>query len=182
LLCPARLEPWEGHEYLLLALASLLRQGIPFECDIAGDGSLSAELKRCVDALGLSANVSLFGRIPDDILQWRLKDGFYDVVATAGVDDAGRPDQEIPEALLHAMALGIPCIATRTPDVADLIDDSECTVAVPQRDAAALSAAIAQFALQPQRRAEVGSRARRRIHDAFDVRSTTVRLCELMEA
>ena len=120
LLCPAPLEPWEGHQYLLAALANLQRLGLAFECDIAGDGSLSTDLKRSVAALGLSENVTLCGNIPHDILLSRLEDGFYDVVATAGVDSADRPDEGIPETLVHAMALGIPCVATRTLDVAEL--------------------------------------------------------------
>ncbi|MGR4064779.1 MAG: glycosyltransferase family 4 protein [Vulcanimicrobiaceae bacterium] len=182
LLCPAPLEPREGHAYLLAALSNLQGRGIAFQCDLAGDGSLAADLHRAVESLGLGAVVSLCGDIPHDILLSRMEHGFYDLVVRGAVDSPDSPDEGIPETLVQAMALGIPCVATRTGAVPELIADSLRSLLVPQRDAVALSAAIAEFALYPQRRIDVGRLARRRICDAFDVRSTTVRLCELMGA
>lgn len=182
LLCPAQFEPKKGHEYLLQALALLARHGIAVHCDLAGDGPLDADLHAAVDALGLTTSVSWCGRMPHDILLSRLERSFYDVVVLASVDIDGLPGEEIPVALMEAMAVGVPCVATRTGEVPELIDDPRCSRVVPQRDSGALAVAIAEFALDPGRRADVGARARQRIREAFDVRSTSLALSELMEA
>lgn len=182
LLCPAQLVAKKGHDYLLAAFALLHEHGIPFECDLAGDGPLSDELRRKIGELGLSSNVTMCGNVPHDILLSRLERSFYDAVVLASVDIDGQPGEGIPVALMEAMAVGIPCIATRTGGVPELIDDPRCSRIVPQRDPAALAAAIAEFALDPQRRVDIGTRARKRICDAFDVKTTTAELCELIGA
>lgn len=180
LLCPAQLVPKKGHAYLLDALALLRDHGIPFACDLAGDGPLSEELAAKIGALGLTASVSMCGNMPHDILLSRLERSFYDVVVLASVDIDGQPGEGIPVSLMEAMAVGIPCVATRTGGVPELIDDPRCSRVVPQRDPSALAAAIVEFALDPARRGAIGERARRRICDAFDVKTTTLELCEMM--
>lgn len=180
LLCPAQLVPKKGHAYLLEALALLRDHGIPFACDLAGDGPLADDLKQKVDELGLTASVSMCGNMPHDILLSRLGRSFYDVVVLASVDVDGQPGEGIPVSLMEAMAVGIPCVATRTGGVPELIDDPRCSRVVPQRDPSALAAAIVEFALDPARRAAMGERARKRIRDAFDVKTTTMELCEMM--
>jgi len=182
LLCPAQLVPKKGHEYLVAALALLRRHGIAFQCDFAGDGPLADSLHDAVDALGLSASVAFCGHMPHDILLSRLERSFYDLVVLPSVDVDGRPGEEIPVALMEAMAVGVPCVATRTGEVHELIDDPRCSRVVPQRDSGALALAIAEFALDPGRRADIGARARQRICDAFDVRATTLELYQLMGA
>jgi len=120
--------------------------------------------------------------MPHDILLSRLERSFYDLVVLPSVDVDGRPGEEIPVALMEAMAVGVPCVATRTGEVHELIDDPRCSRVVPQRDSGALALAIAEFALDPGRRADIGARARQRICDAFDVRATTLELYQLMGA
>lgn len=180
LLCAAQLVPKKGHGYLLDALALLRDHGIPFGCDLAGDGPLAGDLKQQIDQLGLTASVSMCGNMPHDILLSRLQRSFYDVVVLASVDVDGQPGEGIPVSLMEAMAVGIPCVATRTGGVPELIDDPRCSRVVPQRDPSALAAAIVEFALDPARRAAIGERARKRICDAFDVKATTLELCEMM--
>ncbi|HKU82064.1 MAG TPA: glycosyltransferase, partial [Candidatus Tumulicola sp.] len=180
LLCPAQLVPKKGHAYLLDALALLRDNRIPFACDLAGDGPLGVDLQRKIDQLGLTASVSMCGNMPHDILLSRLERSFYDVVVLASVDIDGQPGEGIPVSLMEAMAVGIPCVATRTGGVPELIDDPRCSRVVPQRDPAALAAAIVEFALDPARRAAIGERARKRICAAFDVKTTTMELCEMM--
>ena len=181
-LCPARLVPKEGHEYLLQALALLRQHHIAVHCDVAGDGPLEKDLRQTAVALDLSSGVSFYASMPHDILLSRLARSFYDLVVLASVDADGESGEGIPVALMEAMAVGVPCVATRTGDVQELIDDPRCSRVVPARDPVALAAAIAEFALDPQRRVAIGVRARKRICDAFDVRTTTLKLCELIGA
>ena len=182
LLCPAQLVARKGHRYLLRALAQLSERGVAFECDLAGDGPLAQDVRKEIDSLGLSSSVSMCGIVPHDILLSRLARGFYDLVVLASIDIDDEPGEGISVALMEAMAVGVPCVATRTGGVAELIDDPRCSRMVPQRDSDALAVAIAEFALHPEQRADVGEQARRRIFEEFDAHSTTVRLCELIGA
>jgi colanic acid/amylovoran biosynthesis glycosyltransferase len=182
LLCPAQLVPKKGHQYLLQALALLNERGVPFHCDLAGDGPLAGELKQSIDELGLSQRVKLCGTMPHDILLSRLERNFYDLVVLSSVDIGDQPGEGIPVSLMEAMAVGVPCVATDTGGVAELIDDPRCSRLVPQRDPAALADAIADFAQHPEQHVDIGQWARRRICDAFDVRATTKSLCALMGA
>lgn len=182
ILCPAQLEPKKGHRYLLDALARLRRRGVAFHCDLAGDGPLAGELRASIEELELSQHVRMCGSMPHDILLARLERNFYDLVVLASVDIDGQPGEGIPVSLMEAMAVGVPCIATDTGGIPELIDDPRCSRIVPQRDAAAFANAIADFAQHPEQHVDLGRRARRRICDAFDVRATTRSLCELMGA
>jgi colanic acid/amylovoran biosynthesis glycosyltransferase len=182
LLCPAHLIPRKGHEFLLQALARLRKEGIPFHCDIAGDGPLAEDLRSSLPELDLSSSVSMCGNMPHDILLSRLHRDFYDLVVLASIDVDGEPGEGIPVALMEAMAVGVPCVATRTGGVLELIDNPRCSRVVPQRDPVAMAEAIAELARDPGRRVDVGVWARRRICDAFDVRTTTLELCQLMGA
>ncbi|TAM62518.1 colanic acid biosynthesis glycosyltransferase WcaL [bacterium] len=178
LLCAASLRPVKGHRYLVDALAHLRDRGIPVHCDLVGEGPLRTELARQIRALALPDRVCLRGSVPHDVLLAELASGAYDLAVLASTE-AGTEFEGIPVALMEAMAAGVPCVATATGSIPELIAPDSGSVLVPQRDATALAAAIASFR-DPAFRDLAARQARGRIASAFDVHDTAGRLYHMM--
>lgn len=183
ILCPARLHPMKGHSDLLHALAMMRDAGIEFHCDLAGDGELRDQIAARVSVLQLSRQVSLRGIVSHDELLGDIQCGRYDVVALASIEDASVSNifEGIPVALVEAMASGIPCVSTVVGSIPELID-SQNGILVDQRHPAALAQALMRLAHDHDLRKRLGSAARKRIEDAFDVKLTTTLLYERVGA
>jgi len=65
----------------------------------------------------------------------------------------------LPVALMEALALGLPVVATRVGGVAEVVTDGEEAVLVPPAHPAELAAALVALARDPQRRAVMGAAA-----------------------
>lgn len=179
LLCPAFLIPVKGHTYLLQALRYVVDAGIDCRCVFAGEGPLRSKLARIIKNLHLENVVSMPGIIPHQILLEQLHSGAYNAVVLASVE-RGTEFEGIPVSLMEAMAAGIPCIATRTGAVPELID-ARSGILVNQRDERELCAAIIGLASDPNRRREMGQNAMRRIAQEFDAKTSARSLLKLIE-
>ena len=120
MLCVARLVPVKGHTYLLDAAARLKRQGIVFNCWLAGDGPERGLLSQRIGELGLAASVRLLGNVPHDELLRLYREQKVDCVVLPSLDLGGGEHEGISVALMEAMAHGVPTIATSTGGLAEL--------------------------------------------------------------
>jgi glycosyltransferase involved in cell wall biosynthesis len=75
----------------------------------------------------------------------------------------------VSNALLEAMAHGLPCIATDIPGNADLIRDRETGLLVRTGDADALARAMLELAADPALRERLGRAARTLVEERFDM-------------
>jgi glycosyltransferase involved in cell wall biosynthesis len=78
----------------------------------------------------------------------------------------------LPRALLEAMALGIPVVASRVGGTVDLVTDGVDGVLVPPRAPAAFARALAALLADPGRRAALGSAGRRTVREHFTLDRT----------
>jgi glycosyltransferase involved in cell wall biosynthesis len=181
ILAPARLHPIKGHADLIEGLAILKALGVHFHCTLAGDGDLYEQIAAQVQRLGLSRDVTMRGLVEHKVLLAEILAGNYDVVTLTSVIDTTLPEQfeGIPVALMEAMAVGIPCVATATGSIPELIT-AESGILVPQRDPKALAQALSRLAGQTQMRRQMGLAARERIGRDFNVAKTTRALYELI--
>ena len=184
IVCAARLDPIKGHEDLLRALAILRDRGVAFHCDIAGNGPLEDHLASIVAQLKLQGFVNLRGLVEHRFLLDELRNGKYDVLALPSIELelVGKHSHEgIPVALIEAMAVGVPCVATDTGCIPELIDE-HTGVLVNQRDPNALADALLRLARDRTLRRSLGEAARERINNEFNVKTTTRTLYELIRA
>jgi glycosyltransferase involved in cell wall biosynthesis len=79
-----------------------------------------------------------------------------------GSDKASRV---VPNKVWQAMAVGRPIITADTPGAREVLRDGHDAVLVPTGDAAALAAALARLAQDPELRARLGAQARRRYEE-----------------
>jgi glycosyltransferase involved in cell wall biosynthesis len=181
ILCAANLIEQKGHAVLLDALASLARRGIDFRCEIAGSGPLQQTLQKRILELGLSARVAMLGRVPHDALLERLRSGEFDVAVLASRSD-GRANMEgIPVALIEAMAASVPCVATGSGSVGELID-ARSGIVVAVDDVQGFAAALERLAQDPDLRRRLGENARRRVAEEFNLERTAAQLAGLIVA
>jgi glycosyltransferase involved in cell wall biosynthesis len=147
-----RLARVKGFEYLIEAVSRLPRVALA----IVGEGELRQELERLVQLS--SARVVLTGGMPHDRIPHALAAADL-VVVPSVVDSRGRVDSTtstVPEAL----ASGRPLIATAVGGIPELVRDGENGLLVPQKDPAALAAAIERLRGDPDLRERLSHRAR----------------------
>lgn len=179
LLCAANLIEQKGHLDLLEALAVVAARNVDYRCDIAGSGPLYAQIERRIGELGLSSLVFLRGRIDHAQLLDSLRRGEYDVAVLASRSEGRGRMEGIPVALIEAMAAGVPCVATDSGSIPELLDETSGFV-VPVGDAKRFADAIERVATSAGLRLRLGRNARRRIVQHFNVEQTGPALAELI--
>lgn len=168
LLSVARLIEKKGISYALAALQLAQQQlPVPFEYHIVGDGPLRAQLEGEVDALGLRDRVRFHGSLDSARVQALMQSmhGFLAPSVTAANGDM----EGIPVALMEAMAQGVPVISTKHSGIPELVRDGDTGRCVPERDAAALAAALVEWAQAPGGWSEMTRRARDLVQAEFDM-------------
>ena len=100
-----RLEPQKNHKLLIDAFKNVIETQSEYKLLIYGDGSLKNELEEYTKKLGLSNNIIFKGK----------KDNIKEEIYNAGMFVLSSNYEGMPNALMEAMALGLPCISTDCP-------------------------------------------------------------------
>ena len=80
--------------------------------------------------------------------------------------------------LIEAMACGLPAIASALPGATDHVEDGVTGLLVPPHDSAALAAALGRVIDDPVFARQLGTRARRAVETAFDIKQTATRMLD----
>ncbi|MBV8727399.1 MAG: glycosyltransferase family 4 protein [Candidatus Eremiobacteraeota bacterium] len=179
LLCAAALIPIKGHEVLLEALCRIRDTGVSVRCVLAGEGPLRKRIGALIRELDLSSSVTMLSEVPHPVLLRQIQSGVYDAVVLPSLERRGGHMEGIPVALMEAMAAGLPCIATDSGSITELLDAS-CGIVVPNGDSIALAKAITTLAADPTRGADLGERGRQRIEEQYNARHTAAVLSALL--
>ncbi len=178
LLCAAAFVPIKGHKILIEALAQVRDAGYSVRCFLAGDGPLKSAIAALIRKHRLSSVVTILSEVPHRELLRQLQAGMFDAAVLPSIE---REDQMegIPVALMEAMAVGLPCIATNSGSVTELLDGS-CGIVVPQGNGGALADAIITLARDANRGSSLGLQARQRVAEQYDARQTAAVLSALL--
>lgn len=145
----------------LLAAAARVAAAAPEVRFLAvGQGPLEHELRARHAALGLGDRFRFLGYRPDAV----------EVMAAGDVFCLASRFEGLPVALMEALALGLPVVATDVGGVAELSRPGREAVLVPPGRPEALAAALLALARDPARRHELGRSARERA-EVLDVRA-----------
>jgi glycosyltransferase involved in cell wall biosynthesis len=160
----ANLEYWKGIDVLVDA-ARLVQS--PVRLEVFGVGSLRDELER--KATGLDARFHGFVQDMREPL--------------AGLDVLVQPSRadNLPLAILEAMAAALPVIGTRVGGIPELVLDGETGLLVEPERPAELAEALDALAADPQRRAELGRKGRERVREHFSADAIARRTVALYE-
>ena len=167
ILSVCRLVEKKGLSYLLEACALLRQWGCEFTCQIVGTGELESALRSQIQGLHLDDWVELIGPHP----QREVFDLMYTAAVFAAPYVIGKDGNRdgLPTALLEAMALGTPCVATDVTGIPEIIRDGETGLQVPQRDARALAKALQTLLTDSSLRYTLATQARTLVEAEFDI-------------
>jgi glycosyltransferase involved in cell wall biosynthesis len=140
-----RLEPQKDFPRLIDAFARIVPEMPRARLVIAGDGSLRAELQAQIERLGLQRTCRLLGHV-DDV---RMLHHAFDLYVQSSIYEG------TPNAVLEAMALESPIVATDAGGTAELARHGQEGLIVPYSDTDALV-----HALMAATRDEAATRAR----------------------
>jgi glycosyltransferase involved in cell wall biosynthesis len=151
--CPARmivvanLIDYKGHTDVLHALAILER---PPATVLVGHGPRRPYLMELSRSLGLTGVVTFAGAVPDA----RTLLGRYQIAVLASHAEG------LPNAVLEAMAAGLPVVATAVGGVPELVVDEYNGLLVPPGVPTELAKAIDRLVSDPELRCRLGAAAR----------------------
>jgi glycosyltransferase involved in cell wall biosynthesis len=166
-----RITPEKGLDYLFDAIKIVRDRQIGVHLALCGAGPQEGELRQKAERLGLTEHVTWFGNIKQAELDRYMRAG--DIFVLPSVTTR-LWIQQLSTAAWHAMASGLPVIATQT-GCLDEFTPKEAGVLVPQRDAQALAEAIAELVVNKEKRAAMSAGARAYAENRFDDRKNVVK-------
>ena len=168
-----RLHPQKGYLFLLEAMNDLIHcRGRSIRLVIFGKGESDAELREFVRIHRLETHVILAGFVVDP-RRWYRKANLF---VLPSLFDA------MPNALIEAVASGIPALATTCPSgPKEILDGGRCGGLVPPADSKGLADAIADAIDDPEKWREKAILARERVLQMFDPETGIRRLERLLE-
>lgn len=152
-----RLSPVKAQCSLLRAARRILDERPEARFVVAGDGPRREELQALAETLGV-ARQSVFAGVRMDI---------YDVIASMDIFVLPSLSEGIPMALLEAMALGRPVVASAVGGIPEMIQHGTNGLLVPPADPKALADACLELTGDPDRAAAMGAAARRTVEASF---------------
>jgi glycosyltransferase involved in cell wall biosynthesis len=162
----------KGHDTLLRAVRRVVDVQPGFKLVLFGDGPERAALEGLRRELALEEAVVMAGRRPEAAF---FLPGF-DFLLLASLEEG------FPNAVMEAMACGIPPVATAVGGIPELVHDGVEGLLVPPSDPARLGTAILWMIEHPRERRRMGEAARARIERDFSVARMVTSTEELYES
>jgi glycosyltransferase involved in cell wall biosynthesis len=152
-----RLEPDKGHDILIEAASRLKRRGVHFA--LAGQGSLEPLLKEQVRSLGLEDQFTLLGFRSD--IQEVLK--LFDIVTLPSLHEG------LPNAILEAMAVGKPVVATDVGGIGEAVVHQETGLLIRPGSVESLEKGLSALIDDASLRKAMGEAGRLRMEEVFSL-------------
>ena len=163
-----RLVEKKGTKVLIEAVAGIAGATL----SIIGDGPLRAALERQSRELG--DRVRFLGALrSDEVANWMRR---ASVLAAPSVTAADGDAEGLPNVIVEAAASGLPVVGTRHSGIPEAVDDGATGFLVPEGDAGALAARLADVLGSDSLRHEMGIAARRLTERKFSRQMLTDRL------
>lgn len=139
IVCVGRFTKEKGHAILIDAVSKM--RHTDWQLSLVGDGPLRSELENQVTNLGMHERVVFHGAMKD----------FRKELSEASIFVMPSLREGFPNALIEAMSVPLPCIATRCTEAMDeVVSDGENAILVPSNDSSALAIAIDNLIDNPE--------------------------------
>ena len=161
----------KGFDLGLRALAQLT--GLEWEWRIAGDGSQLEALRALANELGISQRVIFLG--------WLERGELSRCYHQANIFLFPSRHEGMPNAVLEAMASGLPVVATRIAGSEELVLDGETGALVKAEDVDALRESLRSLLTAEKMRVQMGHAARLRVEKEYSWEKAARQYSEIME-
>jgi glycosyltransferase involved in cell wall biosynthesis len=159
----------EKDHLALLDAVSLLPISLSPHLVIVGDGPERPRIEERIARFGLAARVTLTG-------QQSSAEPYYGIANLAVLSSRSEGS---PNALLEAMAAGVPVVATAVGGVPEIATDGETALLVKPGDARALAEAMGRLLGDRPLGSQMAARARQLVRERFTPEERTKRLVEI---
>ena len=157
----SRLSREKGLDVFLQSLPEVFDRIPNIKAVIAGEGPQETELKDLSRELGLNGRLEFRGFVSDPLK----------IMSTFDIFVLSSRAEGLPLAVLEAMSLSKPVVATDVGDVKEVIGD-DCGTVVASEDPRALSNAIIGLLSNRKRREAMGKQGQRVVRERFTLSST----------
>jgi glycogen(starch) synthase len=170
LLFVGRIVYQKGLDLLLNALGEL--KDLDWDLTLVGDGPRLHRLQEQAHLLGIASKLSFVG--------WQTREQLPVAYAAANLFVYPSRHEGMPNAVLEAMASGLPVLATRIAGNEELVTEAT-GILVPPADATALRSALEQLLPDAVLRQRLGDAARKRVAAGYSWRRVAEAYLELMQ-
>lgn len=162
----------KDQEHALRAIREAVKRGAGLSFDIIGDGPDRQHLQFAIDDLDLTDRVRLLGRRSPEHVAGQLRDAdvFLHTSSSEGISNA----------VLEAMATGLPIVTTDAGGMREAVRDGVDGFVVRVRDTDSAADALVSLAADPDLRARMGASGRQRIVDEFRLDQQIAAFAELL--
>jgi glycosyltransferase involved in cell wall biosynthesis len=162
----------KGLDLGLRALAGL--KDLDWEWRIAGDGPQMDELKSLAREFGISERVMFLGwQSREDLAEWYHRSNLFLFPSR---------HEGMPNAVLEAMASGLPVVATRIAGNEELVLDGETGLLVHPEDVQSLRDALRTLLADERLRERLGRASRQRVGKDYSWENVARRYSETLES
>jgi glycosyltransferase involved in cell wall biosynthesis len=168
LFCAARLAPEKGIEFLVQALALLIMRNYDVNLRLAGDGPSRAVLAGTARQLGVADHVCFLGNLSEQDVARELSSSDLFILPSL--------TEGVPVAIMEAMAVGVPVIATNVAGTSELVESGKSGLLVRPTDSQAIADAVVTMIEDYEFRRRAAELGRAKIVNEFDIAKESAKL------
>ncbi len=159
LVTAASLIPRKGLDVLLQAVSVLLKEHREWHLLIVGGGPLLADLQELARQLGIEHQTHFLG----------ISNNVMEILADCNAFVLPSRNEDLPVAIIEAMASSLPVVATDVGSVRDLVIQNKTGFLVAPEDSAGLRSALQAILLDEKLAHDLGRRGRERAETVFSL-------------
>lgn len=156
-----RLVPAKDYGTLITAFKKLIKDGLNIDLIFVGDGSERSKLESMVQELGIAGYVTFTG-FQGNVNSF-LSD--FDVFALSSIREG------IPVAMLEAMAMSVPVVATKVGGIPEVIQDNIDGLLVDSRNPEMIADALKRLIQDSSLRTRIGKAGRKKVECLFSCKA-----------
>jgi glycosyltransferase involved in cell wall biosynthesis len=179
ILAVGRLMRQKGFDVLVRACALLRSRCVAFRCQIVGGGPEHGALHHLIAELGLEEIVSLTGALPFDAIKPLFREATV-LAMPSRITPHGRDG--LPNAVVEALAVGVPVVASAVAAIPDLIIDGQTGMLIAPDEPAQLADALETMLANPALRQRLADAGCAKVRREFDIVATVGQIEGLIQA
>ncbi|HEX2852353.1 MAG TPA: glycosyltransferase family 4 protein [Opitutaceae bacterium] len=179
LISVARLVEKKGLDHQLRIYAALKAAGVAFHARIVGEGPLRPALEKLAGHLGVAADVTFTGHLPQHEVWTQL--GWADVLLHTGVIAASGDRDGLPNVIPEAMSVGVLVVTSPTAATTEAVTQGVSGLVVPVEAADMWVSALRRLASDDAFAEKLRGEARRWVEENFDAHKNAERLLRHFE-
>jgi len=169
-----RLVEKKGHQFMLQALPSVLKQYPNIRYWIVGEGPLKSKLCEEISRLSLDKHVEFLGILPADQVRKIYAKAHLFILPSVTASDGDMEGQGL--VLQEAQAMGLPVISTLHNGIPEGVLDGQSGFLVPEKDSCALAEKILYVLDHPHLWPQWSQKGRQWVERKYDIEILTKQL------